>query len=133
MSNNSYPCIEGGKSGTAQAEACGLPAESTNDGVIVPLFWLALGGPAVMAAYKAVNTLDSMLGYGDERYREFGWWSARADDRQPSPNSGTLEAAAAGALDVHPLSWRCWPQMDARLYTSTLLLVAALAGVVPWR
>jgi adenosylcobinamide-phosphate synthase len=44
------------------------------------LFYLALGGTAAMAAYKAVNTLDSMVGYRDERYREFGWFSARADD-----------------------------------------------------
>lgn len=55
-------------------------AENLSDGIVAPLFYLALGGPAAMAAYKAVNTLDSMVGYRDERYREFGWFSARADD-----------------------------------------------------
>jgi adenosylcobinamide-phosphate synthase len=55
-------------------------AENLSDAVIAPLFYLALGGPAAMAAYKAVNTLDSMVGYRNERYREFGWASARLDD-----------------------------------------------------
>lgn len=55
-------------------------AENLSDAVVAPLFYLALGGPAAMAAYKAVNTLDSMVGYRDERYREFGWASARLDD-----------------------------------------------------
>ncbi|MFN0171552.1 MAG: adenosylcobinamide-phosphate synthase CbiB [Bryobacteraceae bacterium] len=55
-------------------------AENLSDAVIAPLFYLALGGPAAMAAYKAVNTLDSMVGYRNQRYREFGWASARMDD-----------------------------------------------------
>lgn len=55
-------------------------AESLNDGVIAPLFWLAVGGPVAMAAYKATNTLDSMFGHRNERYRQFGWASARMDD-----------------------------------------------------
>ena len=55
-------------------------AENLNDGVIAPLFYLALGGPAGMAAYKAINTLDSMVGHKNERYRDFGWASARIDD-----------------------------------------------------
>jgi adenosylcobinamide-phosphate synthase len=55
-------------------------AESLNDGIIAPLFWLALGGPVAMGAYKAINTLDSMFGYRNEGYREFGWTSARMDD-----------------------------------------------------
>lgn len=55
-------------------------AENLSDGVIAPLFWLAVAGPAGMAAFKAVNTLDSMVGHRDERYRQFGWFSARADD-----------------------------------------------------
>lgn len=55
-------------------------AENLCDGVIAPLFYLALGGPVAMAAYKAMNTLDSMVGYRNERYREFGWASARLDD-----------------------------------------------------
>lgn len=55
-------------------------AENLSDAVIAPLFFLAVGGPAGMAAYKAVNTLDSMVGYRNDRYREFGWASARLDD-----------------------------------------------------
>jgi adenosylcobinamide-phosphate synthase len=55
-------------------------AENLGDAVIAPLFYLTLGGPAAMAAYKAVNTLDSMVGYKNDRYREFGWASARLDD-----------------------------------------------------
>jgi adenosylcobinamide-phosphate synthase len=55
-------------------------AENLNDGVIAPLFYLALAGPAGMALYKAANTLDSMVGYRNERYRDFGWASARIDD-----------------------------------------------------
>ena len=54
--------------------------ENLSDGIVAPLFYLALGGPVWMAAYKAVNTLDSMVGYRDDRYRDLGWFSARADD-----------------------------------------------------
>ena len=55
-------------------------AENLSDGVIAPLFYLAMAGPVGMAAYKAINTLDSTVGYRSERYREFGWASARIDD-----------------------------------------------------
>lgn len=55
-------------------------AENLSDGVIAPLFWLALLGVPGMAAYKMVNTLDSMIGYRTERYRAFGCWAAHIDD-----------------------------------------------------
>jgi adenosylcobinamide-phosphate synthase len=55
-------------------------AENTADGVIAPLFWLTLGGPVAAMAFKAVSTLDSMVGYRNERYQQFGWASARMDD-----------------------------------------------------
>ena len=55
-------------------------AENLSDGVIAPLFWLALLGVPGMLAYKMVNTLDSMIGYNTERYRQFGCWPARIDD-----------------------------------------------------
>ena len=55
-------------------------AENLSDGVIAPLFWLAVLGVPGMAAYKMVNTLDSMIGYRTERYRAFGCWAAHIDD-----------------------------------------------------
>jgi len=73
-------------------------AENTGDGVIAPLFYLMLGGPALALAYKAVNTLDSMVGYKNERYLEFGWASARFDDWAnylPARLTGLLMVLAA--------------------------------------
>ncbi|MDD5284433.1 MAG: adenosylcobinamide-phosphate synthase CbiB [Desulfuromonadaceae bacterium] len=55
-------------------------AENTSDGIISPLFWLTLGGPVAAMAYKAVSTLDSMVGYRNERYLHLGRASARMDD-----------------------------------------------------
>ena len=55
-------------------------AENLSDGVIAPLFWLALLGTPGMLTYKMVNTLDSMIGYRTERYKDFGCWAARIDD-----------------------------------------------------
>ena len=55
-------------------------AENLSDGVIAPLFWLALLGTPGMLTYKMANTLDSMIGYRTERYKEFGCWAARIDD-----------------------------------------------------
>ncbi|HET6370637.1 MAG TPA: adenosylcobinamide-phosphate synthase CbiB, partial [Nitrospiria bacterium] len=55
-------------------------AENASDGVIAPLFYLLIGGVPLALAYKAVNTLDSMVGYKNDRYRHFGWASARLDD-----------------------------------------------------
>ena len=104
-------------------------AENLSDGVIAPLFWLAILGTPGMLAYKMVNTLDSMIGYRTERYRQFGCWAAHIDDvanyiparltallmvvgcthhlrfvyrngrHHASPNSGYPEAALAGILD----------------------------------
>lgn len=55
-------------------------AENTTDGVIAPLFYMALGGPILGGIYKAVNTLDSMVGYKNEKYLYFGRASAKLDD-----------------------------------------------------
>jgi len=55
-------------------------AENLSDGVIAPLFWYMLLGAPGMLAYKMVNTLDSMIGYRTDRYRDFGQWAARTDD-----------------------------------------------------
>ncbi len=54
--------------------------ENAADGVVAPLFYAALGGPALAVLYKAVNTMDSMLGYKTPRYYYLGWAAARADD-----------------------------------------------------
>ena len=55
-------------------------AENLSDGVVAPLFWYAVLGVPGMMAYKMVNTLDSMIGYKNERYRDFGCMAARIDD-----------------------------------------------------
>lgn len=55
-------------------------AENLVDGVTAPLFYAVIGGPVGIMVYKAVNTLDSTFGYKNERYRDFGWLSAKLDD-----------------------------------------------------
>lgn len=55
-------------------------AENLSDGVVAPLFWYVLAGLPGMLAYKMVNTLDSMIGYRNEKYRRFGCWAAHIDD-----------------------------------------------------
>lgn len=55
-------------------------AENLSDGVIAPLFFYAIGGVPLMLAYKMINTLDSMIGYKNEKYRDFGWFAARILD-----------------------------------------------------
>lgn len=73
-------------------------AENFSDGVVAPVFWLALGGLPGIAAYKAINTADSMVGHKSERHRDFGWASARLDDLVNWPASrltaGLVIAAA---------------------------------------
>lgn len=55
-------------------------AENTSDGVIAPMLYTAIGGPALGFVYKAVNTMDSMLGYKNDKYMYFGRFAARLDD-----------------------------------------------------
>jgi len=72
-------------------------AENLSDGVVAPLLYMALGGLPLAMAYKAVNTLDSMVGYKNERYRSFGWASARLDDAAnyiPARLSGLIIVAS---------------------------------------
>lgn len=76
-------------------------AENMSDGVIAPLFWLLVAGLPGIALYKAVNTVDSMIGYKSDTYREFGWTAARLDDLLnliPARLCGWLIAAAAMLL-----------------------------------
>ncbi|HEY5857620.1 MAG TPA: cobalamin biosynthesis protein [Aldersonia sp.] len=70
-------------------------AENTSDATVAPLFWGALGGPAGLLGYRAVNTLDAMIGYRNDRYRNFGWAAARLDDV-----ANLVPARLAGALTV---------------------------------
>ena len=76
-------------------------AESTSDGIIAPMFWGLILGPSGAMAYKAVNTLDSMVGYKNDRYRYFGRASARLDDVLnflPARITGILAALLAPSI-----------------------------------
>ncbi len=78
-------------------------AENTSDGIVAPLIFLALGGPALGFFYKAVNTMDSMVGYKNERYLYFGRTAARLDDVLnflPSRISAWLMILAAAVLGM---------------------------------
>lgn len=55
-------------------------AENTSDGIIAPLFYMAIGGSALMFLYKGINTMDSMVGYKNEKYLHFGRYAAKLDD-----------------------------------------------------
>ena len=78
-------------------------AENLSDGVIAPLFWLAIGGVPGMLAYKMVNTLDSMIGYKTDRYKDFGCFAARFDDvinYIPARITAFLMVLASGRLSL---------------------------------
>ena len=73
-------------------------AENTTDGVIAPMLYLILGGPVLAMGFKAASTLDSMVGYLDEKYRDIGWSSAKFDDVLnwiPARITGTLMCISA--------------------------------------
>ena len=78
-------------------------AENLSDGVIAPLFWLGIGGVPGMLAYKMVNTLDSMIGYRTDRYRNFGCFAAHLDDVAnyiPARLTAFLMVLASGRLSL---------------------------------
>ena len=78
-------------------------AENTNDGVICPLFYQMLGGPVLSFIYKAVSTMDSMIGYKNERYMYFGRFAAKTDDvfaYVPARLSAAFMIAGTAALEV---------------------------------
>jgi len=84
-------------------------AENLSDGVIAPIFWLALLGIPGMLAYKMVNTLDSMIGYKTERYRQFGCWAAHIDDIAnyiPARLTALLMVVAAGKPQLATFVWK---------------------------
>ena len=96
-------------------------AENTADGVIAPLLFLILGGPVLGLAYKAVNTLDSMVGYKNDRYLHFGRASARFDDLLnwlPARLTGTLMVLASAFVGLSmKRSWRTL-RRDGRNHSS---------------
>jgi adenosylcobinamide-phosphate synthase len=100
------------EAGVARAAAESL-AENFSDGVVAPLFWFALLGLPGLAAYKAINTLDSMIGYKTGRFAAFGKAAARLDDAVnwlPARLTGGLLVAAA-ALSPGADAKRAWRVM----------------------
>lgn len=108
-------------------------SENLSDGVIAPLFWLVLLGTPGMLAYKMVNTLDSMIGYRTERYKDFGCCSARIDDVAnffPARLTAFLMIMASGQLKLLSFVWR-----NGRNHTSpnSGYPEAALSGILDCR
>lgn len=96
-------------------------AENSSDGVVAPLFYLFLGGPAAAMAYKAINTLDSMIGHTDSRYLYFGRWAARMDDFAnliPARLSAACLIGAAAILRRRPIDALRVCRADARRHPS---------------
>ena len=75
-------------------------AENTADAVVGPLLWTAIAGAPGAVAYRAVNTLDAMVGYRNDRYREFGWAAARLDDALNWPVARLTAAAVVVAAPL---------------------------------
>ena len=102
------------EAGVARAAIESL-AENFSDGIVAPLFWLAVGGLPCILIYKAINTADSMIGHLSERHRAFGWAAARLDDLINLPASRLSAVWLAGAAAVVPgASWRAALQMVGR-------------------
>lgn len=93
-------------------------AENTSDAQVAPLLWVALGGVPAVLAYRAINTLDAMIGHRSPRYARFGWAAARLDDLAnylPARLTGLLTvlcAPVAGGSGTR--SARCWRRDAAR-------------------
>lgn len=97
-------------------------AENFSDGVVAPVFWMLAGGLPGAALYKTVNTADSMIGHKSERYRAFGWASARVDDVLNLPASrlaaGFIVVAAAILPDASAVEAVRAVRRDARRHRS---------------
>ena len=118
------------RSGLSRAALESL-AENASDGVVAPLFWGALLGLPGIVAYKAINTLDSMIGHRDRRHQDFGRFAARLDDVAnwiPARLTGVLFALASGRPG-HPIAIM---RRDARHHRSPNAgwPEAALAGAL---
>ena len=108
-------------------------AENLSDGVIAPLFWFALLGTPGMLAYKMVNTLDSMIGYKTERYKDFGCWAAHIDDVAnylPARLTALLMVLASGKLNLLAFVWKNGPRHAS---PNSGYPEAALAGILNCR
>ena len=109
------------ESGVARAAIESL-AENFSDGVVAPAFWMAIGGLPGAAAYKAINTADSMIGHRTPRHEAFGWAAARLDDLVNLPASRLTALLIVGAASTMPgasaaEAWRAvW--RDARHHRS---------------
>ena len=110
-------------------------AENFSDGVLAPLLYLMLGGAPLALCYKAINTMDSMIGYKNEKYLWFGRTAARTDDIAnfiPSRLSALLLiAAAAICQEDAPQAWHIW-RRDKRKHESpnSAQTEAAMAGAL---
>lgn len=96
-------------------------AENSSDGIVAPLFYLFVGGPAAAMAYKAINTLDSMIGHTDSRHLYFGRWAARIDNVAnliPARLSAVSLVAAAAILGLRPMNAMQVCRADARRHSS---------------
>ncbi len=106
--------------GMARA-GCESIAENTSDAVVGPLFWGAVAGVPGLLGYRAVNTLDAMVGHRCPRYRNFGWAAARCDDLlnlAPARVTAGLTVALARPLGGSPGdAWRAW-RRDAHAHPS---------------
>lgn len=108
-------------------------AENLSDGVIAPLFWWALLGAPGMLAYKMVNTLDSMIGYHTQRYKDFGCWAARIDDVAnfiPARMTSLLMILVSGKLRLLGFVWKYGRQHAS---PNSGYPEAALAGILNCR
>ena len=108
-------------------------AENLSDGVIAPLFWYALLGVPGMMAYKMINTLDSMIGYRNDRYKDFGCFAARLDDVAnylPARITAVLMVLASGKLSLLKFVWKYGNQHAS---PNSGYPEAALAGILNCR
>ena len=108
-------------------------AENLSDGVIAPLFWYALLGVPGMLAYKMVNTLDSMIGYRNERYKDFGCFAARLDDVAnylPARLTALLMILASKRISLIKFVWKYGNQHAS---PNSGYPEAALAGILDCR
>ncbi|WP_018635725.1 cobalamin biosynthesis protein [Parafrankia elaeagni] len=113
-------------------------AENTSDAVVAPLLWGAVGGLPGLVAYRAVNTLDAMVGYRNARYRRFGWAAARADDLAnllPARVCALLTCACAPVVGGSPARALRTLRRDGRRHPSPNagMAEAAFAGAAGLR